>query len=114
MNLWGEEFDCIYVECEKCGKVLKFDKKYFDYIGGNWKPNLPLSCFCGNKTDNFLSNHRSSAFSQNNTPHCPTCGSTNIEKISGANKVGKALLFGVLAAGSISKTFRCRNCGYKW
>lgn len=51
---------------------------------------------------------------QNNKPHCPTCGSTNVEKISGANKVGKALLFGVLAAGSISKTFHCKNCGYKW
>lgn len=49
-----------------------------------------------------------------NKPKCPTCGSTNVEKISGANKVGKAVLFGVLAAGSISKTFHCKNCGYKW
>ena len=46
--------------------------------------------------------------------HCPTCGSTDVEKISGASKVGKAAAFGVLAAGSISKTFHCKNCGYKW
>lgn len=46
--------------------------------------------------------------------HCPTCGSTNVEKISGASKVGKAVAYGVLAAGSISKTFHCKNCGYKW
>lgn len=46
--------------------------------------------------------------------HCPTCGSTNVEKISGASKVGKAVAFGVLAAGSISKTFHCKNCGYRW
>ena len=47
-------------------------------------------------------------------PHCPTCGSTNVEKISGASKVGKAVTFGVLAAGSISKTFHCKNCDYRW
>lgn len=45
---------------------------------------------------------------------CPTCGSTNVEKINGASKVGKAAVFGVLAAGSISKTFHCKNCGYRW
>lgn len=45
---------------------------------------------------------------------CPTCGSTNVEKISGASKVGKTVTFGVLAAGSISKTFHCKNCGYRW
>ncbi len=36
-------------------------------------------------------------------PKCPTCGSTNVEKISG-----------IFAAGSISKTFHCKNCNYKW
>ena len=45
---------------------------------------------------------------------CPTCGSMNVERISGASKVGKAVAFGVLAAGSISKTFHCKNCGYRW
>lgn len=49
-----------------------------------------------------------------NIPHCPTCGSTDIEKISAANKVGKGLLFGLFSAGSISKTFKYNHCGYKW
>lgn len=49
-----------------------------------------------------------------NTPKCPTCGSTNIKKISGASKVGKVALFGIFAAGSVSKTFHCKNCSYKW
>jgi predicted RNA-binding Zn-ribbon protein involved in translation (DUF1610 family) len=48
------------------------------------------------------------------TPHCPTCNSTDIEKISTSSKVGKAALFGVLAIGSITKQFKCNNCGYKW
>lgn len=45
---------------------------------------------------------------------CPTCGSINIEKISAASKAGKVALFGVLVAGSVSKTFHCKSCGYKW
>ena len=52
--------------------------------------------------------------SESNVPKCPTCGSTNIEKISGANKVTSAVVFGVFSLGHISKTFKCKNCGYKW
>ena len=42
---------------------------------------------------------------------CPFCQSTNCKKISGASKIGKAALFGVFAAGSVSKTWHCNNCG---
>ena len=49
-----------------------------------------------------------------NVPKCPTCGSTHIEKISASSKVGKAVLFGIFAAGAISKTFKCKNCGHQW
>ncbi len=49
-----------------------------------------------------------------NVPKCPTCSSVNVERISTKSKVGKAIMFGILAAGSIGKTFKCNNCGYKW
>ncbi len=49
-----------------------------------------------------------------NVPKCPTCSSTDIERISTKSKVGRAIMFGILAAGSIGKTFKCNNCGYKW
>ena len=49
-----------------------------------------------------------------NVPRCPTCQSTKVEKISTKSKVGKAVLWGVFAAGSINKIFKCNNCGYKW
>lgn len=47
-------------------------------------------------------------------PKCPTCGSTAIEKISGANKVGAVVLFGIFSLGHLSKSFKCQNCNYKW
>ena len=45
---------------------------------------------------------------------CPICGSTNLKKISAANKVGSVALFGLLAAGHVSKTWKCENCGSKF
>ena len=46
-------------------------------------------------------------------PTCPTCGSTNVEKISTAAKVGGAAMFGLLSKTARSQ-FKCKNCGYKW
>lgn len=49
----------------------------------------------------------------NPKPKCPTCGSTNVEKISTLNR---AVSIGVagLASDKIGKQFCCKNCGYKW
>ena len=46
-------------------------------------------------------------------PKCPTCGSTNIQKISDLRKAGGAIMFGLLSTTARSQ-FECKNCGYKW
>lgn len=48
-----------------------------------------------------------------NIPKCPTCGSTNISKISMNRKIFSVGMIG-LASISAGKTFRCKNCGYMW
>ena len=48
-----------------------------------------------------------------NIPKCPTCGSTNIKKISGTKRFVSTGIFG-LASSNIGKTMQCKNCGYKW
>lgn len=50
---------------------------------------------------------------QKNIPKCPTCGSTNIQKISGTKRWLSTGLFG-LASSDVGKTMVCKNCGYKW
>jgi predicted RNA-binding Zn-ribbon protein involved in translation (DUF1610 family) len=45
---------------------------------------------------------------------CPNCKSVDVGKISGASKVGSALVWGVFAAGKLAKTYQCNKCGYKW
>lgn len=46
-------------------------------------------------------------------PHCPTCGSTNVKRISAASKVAGAYAFGLFSK-TVRSQFKCGNCGYKW
>lgn len=46
-------------------------------------------------------------------PRCPTCGSTNVKKITISRKVTSASILGI-ASGSVLKTFECKDCKYKW
>lgn len=48
-----------------------------------------------------------------NKPTCPTCGSTNVQKISAMSKVIGASMFGLFSKTAKSQ-FKCNNCGYKW
>ena len=44
---------------------------------------------------------------------CPTCGSTNIRKMSGIERGASIAAFGIFSK-KINKTFKCGNCGYTW
>ena len=48
-----------------------------------------------------------------NVPKCPTCGSTNISKISTLNRGVSVYAVG-LASDKIGKQFKCGKCGYMW
>lgn len=49
-----------------------------------------------------------------NVPKCPICSSIKIRKISLTNKAASTMAFGVLAAGHVSKTYKCDTCGAKF
>ena len=46
--------------------------------------------------------------------HCPNCKSTQVQRISTANKIGSAALFGVFAIGHVGKSYKCKTCKYEW
>lgn len=50
---------------------------------------------------------------QASIPKCPTCQSTNIEKISLTKKAIGGAIFGLFSS-DIRNTMHCKNCGYKW
>lgn len=50
---------------------------------------------------------------QKHIPHCPTCGSTNIKRVSGTSKTISVAIFGLLSQ-KVKKQFHCNNRGYEW
>lgn len=46
-------------------------------------------------------------------PRCPTCQSTNINKITITSKAMNTALFGLFGTKR-HKTFHCNSCGYEW
>ena len=64
------------------------------------------------KKENYYSNTINFNTSSN-IPKCPTCNSTNIEKISTGKKMFGGVLFGIFSA-DVRNTMHCKNCGYKW
>ena len=48
-------------------------------------------------------------------PHCPSCGSVDVNKVGTVTKVAKTTAFGVVGAMSdVGKTWKCCKCGTKW
>lgn len=52
---------------------------------------------------------------KNPMPHCPSCGSTNVRRISSGEKVASTLVFGIFS-NKRKKQFQCLNpnCKYRW
>lgn len=48
-----------------------------------------------------------------NKPKCPTCGSTNIRKISTGKKAIGFAAVGIFSS-NFGKTYECLQCKYKW
>lgn len=118
----------VHTNCSKCGHFvgampypvartgdyLLIDSRYYDKCSK-----------CGNTMKNHILSKRPTdwvdprqremwAKDYSNIPKCPVCNSTKIHKISMTNKAASALAFGVLAAGHVSKTYKCDICGSKF
>lgn len=48
-----------------------------------------------------------------NLPHCPTCGSTNIKKITGTERAMSVVGLGIFSK-KINKSYKCLNCKCTW
>jgi len=52
-------------------------------------------------------------FGNPHTPKCPTCGSTDLRKVSVGAKAVSVGLFGIFSQ-KVKKTWHCNSCGYEW
>lgn len=92
--------------CPNCGNMESYKRITFSGV------EYGVCTKCNKMTYSTLggSTH-TPAYANKPKVTCPFCQSTNCKKISGASKIGKVALFGVFAAGSVSKTWHCNNCG---
>ncbi len=86
-----------YAKCSNCKKELK----------NHILSKRPESWVDPRKRDIWVKDYE-------NIPKCPICSSTKIHKISLTNKAASAVVFGVLSAGHVSKTYKCDTCGAKF
>ena len=92
---------------------VNIDKKIFDeYIKGNSQFDEELYRSRINKEKLFQQASLDKQREQN-TPKCPTCGSTKVHPISTAKKATGFVLAGVFSS-SFGKSYECENCKYKW
>ena len=101
------EDNIIDVKCEYCGceKGIRKENALMVYSEClNCKAPTPLE-----SKDEMPQNRKPL-----NIPKCPICGSTDLSKITATQKAGKAVLFGLFAAGDMSKTWKCNKCGSKF
>ena len=110
MKFWGKDATHIKIGCDKCGKIYKFDKKYFSQIAQNYCiPNVLIKCPCGNSTMETIYSDKAITYSGDTSQvRCPKCGSTQIQ----AMKRGWKLTTGLIGSNKIERV--CLNCKHKF
>ena len=109
--------------CERCGENLTELNLTVKEFVGLQKYGVNLVCEMSklkeeNPIDfqikfNELTKPKVVSSQPSGVPKCPTCGSTNIKKISGGKRWLTTGIFG-LASSDVGKTMQCNKCGAKW
>lgn len=126
-SFFGEDNKAVEVEiiCDKCGKIINIeDQSFFSNVQSEYCVSQKrIICECGNiSTPGIIERKKNISLNQatikksnyySNIPKCPTCGSTNIEKISLTKKAFGGTMFGLFSS-DVRNTMHCKNCGAKW
>lgn len=124
MKYLYQKGNTIYVECNECKRILKFNEYQIKEVYEG------IECFCGNFSNaiegmpvvkkqkeptNSIQEKTIEKKPVCSLPmiKCPTCGSKNVKKISLTSKAVGGVMFGLFSS-NIRNTFKCENCGYKW
>lgn len=103
-NVTEEEEHSILIEEAKNNPLFDETKSKQAFLKWREQSNQANKIYFQQTNKNIEDNHM---------PKCPTCGSTNINKISTASKIIGAATFGLFSKTAKSQ-FKCNNCGYKW
>lgn len=113
-----EALHCVDLRCE-CGHKIEVDTDNFEIVKDKYvvlKENITITCPECSRSQPLderylpLENQHSGNL---HIPTCPTCGSTNVSKITTASKAIGFAAVGVFSS-NFGKTYKCDNCSYKW
>lgn len=93
--------------CRTCGRIYQD----FDYYCLN--DNSKLVDYTEEEAFEDQTARMNQRYENPNKPTCPTCQSTDVQKISLISKAIGAGAFGLFSTTARSQ-FKCNNCGYKW
>ena len=96
-----EEYGAKISTCSVVGSVFEFNDYKFPE---NFQKTYEDMC---NR------NHQRVMEKASHLPKCPTCGSTNVHKISFTRKATSIVGLGILS-NKIGKTYQCDNCKATW
>lgn len=113
----------IFYKCKECKKMYAFE------LGKPYSKICPI-CDIEMDMDGIYDCDTELAEKAQNTPSynpitdpsspyykpiikCPTCQSTNVNKIGAGERVVSVATLGPFS-NKINKTFKCRSCGYTW
>lgn len=127
-NVNGKTRGRVYTNCAKCGHLLGIEPYPIARVGSYLLIDTVYhdKCgHCGNEMKNHILSKRPETWvdprkndmwgkDYKSMIKCPICSSTKVHKISMTNKAASALAFGVLAAGHVSKTYKCDICKSKF
>ena len=108
----------IAIVCFICGiSSLKESRNLYNQYHNNpikYKRQIAIKYYKNIQKEEFAKKQKQMNQSlSNNIPKCPTCGSTNLKKITATQKASNAVLFG-LFGNKRKKQFHCNTCGYEW
>ena len=113
------EYSHVSVYCGECKEFNSLELDKFDKLVDKeyviLKENITLTCRgCGkeHKPRKILYKRKDSYAPP--LPRCPLCNSAMLKKIKTSSKVLAAATVGVFALPYNSKTFECKNCGYRF
>lgn len=116
----------VWCQCTSCREVNTISFNKFSVIKSEYvklKDDVNICCEgCGKVINNLFIPKRPENWQKlelwkkdyKNMIKCPVCSSTKVHKISLTNKAASTLVFGVLAAGHVSKTYQCDICKSKF
>ena len=79
----------------------------------NWEERFKNGELAEKEIEHHSTPDQQSQPAPSNLPTCPTCGSTNVQKISGLSRAAHGYMFGLFSKTAKSQ-FCCKNCGYKF